>query len=684
MKNKRLLVFIAILLVVLISAPMFLQQRPLAPVFVFASTGSTLFAQRYVMDDLRGSTLEDGSLFDERDFPYNPGLNTVRVLNFVEYAFSYHARHRGNFGLFVYLWNPSRLDIVTHSPGNTVQMAIEYENGRPVLYDKLPLRFLSRSTGTVEGLFYKFQIELEGQHRASLLARLNENIHERRYDISGIELTLRPQFLIRDFDIGRTYMFRGFAANHGELPNRESTLEMSVVGLRTLPLNVHPTWFRTRTSDRGRDFQHQINSVFFSVPNEILEEYGRLQRIMVEWWEYQTAPIVVTSRASLYNRFTPFLGQRVTRNRELRYGVFMNYWERVFPSIHAVWGADWIYNEISVHTLAPSNSFIEHYLFNLFLVDEIHRFDPNGADRPHGRVSSERLLDHIMTYDASFHRGTLPTASGRQISADLFTDTIDSHRLTAGFNRGHNRLEIDYGDTFDFLSYWQGNPGFWQQVRDFGFWRTITNRIPDEVTQDIGRENIHPIYLLQDSDFVGTDSSISNELLVRVEDIPTLRTFHNQAQARNETAFLFRFALTDYFSNWLTIIDRDNSSNWSDYNRRINRQAYKAQQTVFLDFDIIQLTFNGDFGYIVIPVVMDPIDIVPDIDPPFLEPPGGWRFRLPNWALWAIGLFFLALLAPLIVSVVMLFAILSSTVLNGVSFVAGSGHSNRKRHRRRY
>ena len=48
----------------------------------------------------------------------------------------------------------------------------------------------------------------------------------------------------------------------------------------------------------------------------------------------------------------------------------------------------------------------------------------------------------------------------------------------------------------------------------------------------------------------------------------------------------------------------------------IKDTAYMAQETVFLDFDIIQLTFNRDGVYHVIPVVSSPVDVVGAITPP--------------------------------------------------------------------
>jgi len=202
------------------------------------------------------------------------------MLHFVEYAFSYHARHRMNFGLFVYLWNPAGLDIVPNSPHNTIQKAVRYDsNGRPSEYDKLPLRFLNRSTGNIEGLFYKFEVVLEGEARASLMARHSLDIDNRRYDVSSIELTTRPTFRATDFNVGRTYRFTGFTRGYGDNSNADSTLEVEVDGLRTLALDVHSTWYRTPLTGQRPGHQYQINSVYFSVPNYILQEYGELQRI---------------------------------------------------------------------------------------------------------------------------------------------------------------------------------------------------------------------------------------------------------------------------------------------------------------------------------------------------------------------------------------------------------------------
>ena len=81
---------------------------------------------------------------------------------------------------------------------------------------------------------------------------------------------------------------------------------------------------------------------------------------------------------------------------------------------------------------------------------------------------------------------------------------------------------------------------------------------------------------------------------------------------------MFRFATSDYYSHDVNIIQIDGGFLGSD--KQTEGQAYIAQESVFLDFDIIQLTFNKDGDYTVIPVVSSPIDIVNDITPPVNMP----------------------------------------------------------------
>ena len=79
-----------------------------------------------------------------------------------------------------------------------------------------------------------------------------------------------------------------------------------------------------------------------------------------------------------------------------------------------------------------------------------------------------------------------------------------------------------------------------------------------------------------------------------------------------------RFATSDYYSRAVDIIQPDAGFLGGD--KKFKEQAYIAQESVFFDFDIIQLTFNKDEVYTVIPVVSDPIDVINDISTPIVIP----------------------------------------------------------------
>ena len=104
----------------------------------------------------------------------------------------------------------------------------------------------------------------------------------------------------------------------------------------------------------------------------------------------------------------------------------------------------------------------------------------------------------------------------------------------------------------------------------------------------------------------------SQNLLIDEALLPEFKNDYNVYSEQGKKTFIFRFATTDYYSAEVSTMTAD--------------VGYMAQETVFLDFDIISLTFRNDVGDTVIPVVSSPIDIVPGIDPPLKYPTPWWIY----------------------------------------------------------
>ena len=123
------------------------------------------FEQINVLDDLNSS-----ENFDISNYPYNEEAE-IALINFVEFGYSLSSSE--NYGLFVYVYNPAKLDINTNSSSNKIQMATSYnEEGLPNDYTKFELEFLNKSSGEYESLFYKFKIK----NSASFYEKITERM----------------------------------------------------------------------------------------------------------------------------------------------------------------------------------------------------------------------------------------------------------------------------------------------------------------------------------------------------------------------------------------------------------------------------------------------------------------------------------------------------------------------------
>lgn len=145
-----------------------------APNIAYAE-GTLNFDTTNVLDDLRSSSV-GGEPFDLNDYPFDESKD-IQVINFVEYCYSYKANMRGNYGLYVYVYNPKGLNLSTNSKSNKIQMAVSYdEDGNPNDYAKFDLQFLSKSEeSNYKNLFYKFKVidrEIDG---TTFAERVNSN-----------------------------------------------------------------------------------------------------------------------------------------------------------------------------------------------------------------------------------------------------------------------------------------------------------------------------------------------------------------------------------------------------------------------------------------------------------------------------------------------------------------------------
>ena len=605
----------------------------------YAAGNGSSFDNTKVLDDLLPATV-GGKPFDIRDYPFDEN-GEVQVISFIEYCYSYKANQRDNYGLYVYIYNPQGLNLSTDNKRNKIQMATSYnKDGNPDAYEKFSLEFCSKvESGDYKNLFYKYKVIDRKIDGTTFDQRVNSN--ERRYDISGIELTVHGSGTATEYHVGTTYRFTGYAAGYGQNSNEESTLRCEIEKLETISLTVKHTFYRSETSTLGAGHQNQLDTVYFTVPKSYIEEYGKLQRIKAEWYEYRTKDILVTSNAAFYQAAKPYVGVPLG-SKPNQYGQY-EYVEDIGYCLGIGAGkagdmyvAQWGWNLGTGYFHSPTN-----VLYYMFYVSDIEEYDPYAKKVSSGGVESNELYEYIRAYTKTYENGRLPVKNGT-ISADLFEADIDESRKmdteSGKIQMGYSCYDFDADLDTQVLSSWSENDAsFWETWQNFGLGSAFTGG-PDEASRVVA-----PIQILQADDLDGNNETISERLLVNMQDVDSIRETYTEATENDEVVVLFRFATSDYFSQAAVIIEPDAGFLGAD--KKYENQAYIASESVFFDFDIIQLTFNKEGVYTVIPVVADPIDAIAGITPP-VDLPGELEWYQIVFALILLVLLIL-LLAPL-------------------------------------
>lgn len=509
----------------------------------------------------------------------------VSVIELVEYCYSDNVFRQGNYGLYIYVYNPDRITFSVQPGANVVNMAVGYnDDGEPNAYENMPLTYLGKTTGENDGLFYKFKVT-DAAELLPVVKEYSKTYGKRRYDIAGIQLRTMGEALAEDYTVGGTWHYAGFAKGYGEDENAESTLDCDVTELTTLSLEVKHTYYRPEGfSGEGVREQDQLNSVYFSIPDDVLNRYGVISEIHAEWYEYRTKPIFVTGNSDVYNAFNKYVGKDISSlydngkrfSSEIKYGFAAGYG----ADINGVEFADYGYNLCDYYL---AGSAVNPDGQTLTQLDWLF-YASNGAGEKN--ITSEEL----QSWAADKSMGKTDLINGKY-SMSLFTEEVGERRMA-----GYNNVHISSDSEYDLSSYVMGD-SIWDKL--FGNYTSNFSSVKaiETVTEIPSTEDNEKYYVSE-------------------TDMDDFISYAEQAENNNETVCLFRYALTDYYSVQAYNVENETNFLGIDVTNEIDKDAYLCMENVFLDFDIIDITFCRDGVYTVIPVVSDPIDIFADVTPP--------------------------------------------------------------------
>lgn len=569
------------------------------PSVAYAADGAAVnFDSTDVMDDLNGSAL-NGVPFDVADYPYDKN-GELQVLGFVEYCYSEYENLRGNYGLYIYIYNPALLDIATGTGSNRIEMATEFsEDGMPTAYNKFALQFCGVSDGVEANRFWKFKIA----DSAYFLDKVNVNA--RSYYVSGVEIQPYGTENARELKIATQYVFTGFAKGYSQESSEQSTLKGSAEMMETVEISGlldRQTVYRTDMDNPNITSHNQVNGVYFALDDELVERYGKLQRIKAEWWEYRTTPIVVTNDQDIANALDEWAGVIMgTYNSALPYGVSTGYYYHSNPGSTSSVNYSWTYN---VNLDKSGSLFTTNYVSDevceklcWILFENADSLDNNY------NVDAVKLVEYMQTYSDRYPNKVI-TDNGVKYNSDLLTTDVGDGRKA-----GYNVYEFDaLEDELEFKVFDPDDHTYtsWERLMAAFGWSA-------ETSSALAGQS--PILLIDESNyysmFAGSPQAISNRLLIAETEVNKFKDYcEEEILEKGNTVVHFRFACTQY--------DAAEAEIWNGNGRdgQVECDAFLAQENVFLNFDIISLTFNDDGNFRVLPVVSDPIDIISDVTGP--------------------------------------------------------------------
>ena len=596
-----------------------------------------------VLDNLNGSTI-GGKQFDISDYPHNEN-GQPQVISLTEFCYSYYADNQGDYGLYVYLYNPQDRAIDTQTERNKIQLTYA---DKPQ-YEKYILEFLNYSVAAgYEGRFYKFKVRLTESEKAEILSALQGN--ERVYKVSGIEISVKND--VTEYPCAQTYTYTGFALGYGSELSESDTLSCKVDGFdKYLSLDVRSTYWRPQGTHADGYTRDTIHSVYFSVPDEIITEYGEMTGVHATWLNAYTAPIYVTGNKTIYDAVLPLLNEYVGGDSQEEYEKAAFQYSLIATKAAedlrddtdmAPYGGYYAFNPYFSNK-AGDNVYVNSY--DNLITNLRYLFYAENGNADEYVLPAERLIGNKESGEKGWFESYTEKYGGELVndrySRDLFS-AVDERftEVNITSNQEYKLQDMTVSDTA------------WKRL--FGTTVRHENSYTFSAIQKV---------TVSDLNLAADRTAFCNSYFIAESDYDEFSQYVTEAAAKRETVYLFRYNQTEYVSNEATEYERDKQwylfgGNYGSY-KYVDTNAYFAQMWVQLDFDIIDLTFTKDNAVTVIPVVMSPMDIAADGDhPASTQPEKGlswWQILLIALAAVVVIILFIKLAPSILTLAVTLF-----------------------------
>ncbi len=605
--KKQLLATSLYLGLTLILILLFSVAIPSAVVFAADGNVAHIYDRTDVTKDLEGS---EG--FDFSQYPADASKDT-QIYTFLEYG--YDGADNSKFGLYLYVYNPKQKAFSTSSASNKANVAMAFDSkGNATSYQRVGLIFCS---ATSDKLFYKFRID-DSDGKLLELAEKYAITHggARRYDIATVELFAYGDKTATTSTIGKSYECTGYMKGFGA-DKDSNTHSVKAYSLDVLDIELNHTFFRPDGNSSAQSeytVKDQLDSVYFSFPNELIEQYGGIWKIEASYYSAMTSPILVTSTKEVYDTVLKYVGKELTSNPEKYQGkVDCKLNKDIAYSLYDPSYSDTFLDSIILRkepTLTwnlyaagrvPTEQQIVYYLFYT-------GYETSDGSVPYAKdftLSGERLLEYIYNYNKSYRFGKseLVNDKGEQLSMDMFQGFMPTGEESEIFGKSYKVYEngkVHYvpitmtaEDGYTLESYKRTPTAFdwftlYKGKYDYEKFSDIQAIVPIDVNDSsLSKAEFCKKYYVSESDY--------DSIIAKVN-----------AGKGKETVYLFRFAQSEYKARG--VITRGDLNLGQEY-------AYIAEESVYLNMNLASITCRKNDEYHTFAVASNPINAVADIEP---------------------------------------------------------------------
>ena len=467
--------------------------------------------------------------------------------------------------VYLYLFNSSGKQIT----GGT--LTCPDDDGKSSSFSLIPVVTME-DVSTEDWRFMKLEVTGHWWHQYKKNDDGSLNIHNRQRRIT--DLTLK-------FEDGssKTFPYNGsFVIEDKQTGDKVTAKSVKGNFESKINLEINYTYYRTDTSPKGAYYHNQVDSIYFNVPKYLEESYGKLTDVKLSYQRARTSPMFVTDNAGIYNALKGNLMKDATTYNS---SIPELWWVQMMGGGTTTLGLS--YNIDLSKSNVKSNRVISP-MRSVFYAKNVHA----GVRAADSSVSRDELNAWMYQYAKLYSDINYLQGAKGQIPSHFFSSYDDVTTV----NVATLGLKAESFAT---------NHSFFDKFLNYGLSYAI-NGSPSDYDLDLSQaivkiEAAHQI--------VGK----SDVLYFAESDESNLRNCLAKADASDQSMYLVRFNVSQYYQRDLAA--RFNGKSYNDGDESV---AYVAEQDIYLNLHVLELTYKNESGVETsVPVTSNHIDCIADL-----------------------------------------------------------------------